>query len=102
MGKPCSSRSSPRTADATARLVSQDALRAVYECRLRSADSGDRTAGHLVATITIRRPTGVHGVFCNGVRTFDGKDYAKHAKGPGHVLDRFNNSLGSHSAIAAQ
>ena len=33
---------------------------------------------------------------------FDGKDYAKHAKGPGHVLDRFNNSLGSHSAIAAQ
>ena len=51
---------------------------------------------------TIRRPTGVHGVFCNGVRTFDGKDYAKHAKGPGHVLDRFNNSLGSHSAIAAQ
>ena len=51
---------------------------------------------------TIRRPTGVHGVFCNGVRTFDGKDYAKHAKGPGHVLDTFNNSLGSHSAIAAQ
>ncbi|MCE2861773.1 MAG: hypothetical protein RIR76_3308 [Verrucomicrobiota bacterium] len=52
----------PRLAEqldpATARLVSQDALRAVYECRLRSADSGDRTAGHLVATITIRRPTG--------------------------------------------
>lgn len=51
---------------------------------------------------TIRRPTGVHGVFCNGVRTFDGKDYAKHAKGPGHVLDRFNTSRGQHSAIAAQ
>ena len=50
---------------------------------------------------TIRRPTGVHGVFCNGVRTFDGKDYAKHAKGPGHVLDKFNNSLGRHSAMAA-
>ena len=41
---------------------------------------------------TIRRPTGVHGVFCNGVKTFDGKDYVKHAKGPGHVLDRFNAS----------
>ena len=51
---------------------------------------------------TIRRPTGVHGVFCNGVRTFDGKDYAKLAKGPGHVLDRFNTSRGQHSAIAAQ
>jgi hypothetical protein len=32
----------------------------------------------------------------------DGKNYAKHAQGPGHVLDKFNNSLGSHSAIAAQ
>ena len=41
---------------------------------------------------TIRRPTGVHGVFCNGVKMFDGKDYVKHAKGPGHVLDRFNAS----------
>jgi N-acyl-D-amino-acid deacylase len=51
---------------------------------------------------TIRRPTGVHGVFCNGVKTFDGKDYVKHAKGPGQVLDRFNNSLGRHSALAAQ
>jgi N-acyl-D-aspartate/D-glutamate deacylase len=51
---------------------------------------------------TIRRPTGVHGVFCNGVKTFDGKDYVKHAKGPGHVLDRFNSSVGLHSAIAAQ
>ena len=52
---------------------------------------------------TIRRPTGVHGVFCNGVRTFDGKDYVKHARGPGHVLDRFNPSQGRHvTAIAAQ
>ena len=51
---------------------------------------------------TIRRPTGVHGVFCNGVRTFDGKHYVKHAKGPGHVLDRFNASQGGHSAMAAQ
>jgi N-acyl-D-aspartate/D-glutamate deacylase len=51
---------------------------------------------------TIRRPTGVHGVFCNGVRTFDGKDYVKHAKGPGHVLDRFNASQGGHTLLAAQ
>jgi N-acyl-D-aspartate/D-glutamate deacylase len=52
---------------------------------------------------TIRRPTGVHGVFCNGVKTFDGKDYVKHAKGPGHVLDRFNIPQGGHNmAMAAQ
>ncbi len=52
---------------------------------------------------TIRRPTGVHGVFCNGVKTFDGRDYVKHSKGPGHVLDRFNASQGSHNvAMAAQ
>jgi N-acyl-D-amino-acid deacylase len=51
---------------------------------------------------TIRRPTGVHGVFCNGIKTFDGKDYVKHAKGPGHVLDRFNASAGGHSLLAAQ
>ncbi len=52
---------------------------------------------------TIRRPTGVHGVFCNGIRTFDGKDYVKHAKGPGHVLDRFHVSQGAHNmAMAAQ
>ncbi len=52
---------------------------------------------------TIRRPTGVHGVFCNGVMTFDGKDYVKHDKGPGHVLDRFNTSQGAHTlAMAAQ
>jgi hypothetical protein len=36
------------------------------------------------------------------VKTFDGKDYVKHAKGPGHVLDRFHSSQGQHSAIAAQ
>ncbi len=51
---------------------------------------------------TIRRPTGVHGVFCNGVKTFDGTDYVKHAKGPGHVLDRFNASAGGHTLLAAQ
>jgi N-acyl-D-aspartate/D-glutamate deacylase len=52
---------------------------------------------------TIRRPTGVHGVFCNGVKTFDGKDYVKRIRGPGHVLDRFNASQGAHNmAMAAQ
>ncbi len=51
---------------------------------------------------TIRRPVGVHGVFCNGIKTFDGKDYVKHAKGPGHVLDRFGTSQGGHTLLAAQ
>lgn len=51
---------------------------------------------------TIRRPVGVHGVFCNGVMTFDGRNYVEHARGPGHVLDRFNASRGGHSAAAAQ
>jgi N-acyl-D-aspartate/D-glutamate deacylase len=52
---------------------------------------------------TIRRPLGVHGVFCNGVMTFDGKEYVRHAKGPGQVLDRFNASQGRHNlAMAAQ
>ncbi|HJQ57657.1 MAG TPA: amidohydrolase family protein [Vineibacter sp.] len=51
---------------------------------------------------TIRRPTGVHGVYCNGVKTFDGRDYVRHAKGPGAVLDRFNPSSGANLAHAAQ
>jgi len=51
---------------------------------------------------TIRKPLGVHAVFCNGVRTFDGSDYPHHAKGPGQILDRFNPSVGPHMAIAAQ
>jgi N-acyl-D-aspartate/D-glutamate deacylase len=51
---------------------------------------------------TIRRPVGVHGVFCNGVQTFDGKDYVAHGKGPGHVLDRFNDPQGQHTLLAAQ
>jgi N-acyl-D-aspartate/D-glutamate deacylase len=38
---------------------------------------------------TIRDPKGVHGVFVNGVPVFDAKGYRRHAKGPGHVLDRF-------------
>jgi len=38
---------------------------------------------------TIRDPLGVYGVFVNGVRVFDGTDYARLDKGPGQVLDRF-------------
>src|SRR6266850_3672743 len=37
---------------------------------------------------TIRDPIGVHGVFVNGVRVFDGKDYARLGRGPGQVIDR--------------
>jgi N-acyl-D-amino-acid deacylase len=38
---------------------------------------------------TLRDPIGVHGVFVNGVRVFDGADYARLKKGPGQMLDRF-------------
>jgi N-acyl-D-aspartate/D-glutamate deacylase len=44
---------------------------------------------------TIRDPLGVHGVFVNGVRVFDGKNYTPLDKGPGQVLDRF---LPAHAA----
>jgi hypothetical protein len=37
---------------------------------------------------TPRDPIGVHGVFVNGVRVFDGKDYVRLGKGPGHVRSR--------------
>jgi N-acyl-D-aspartate/D-glutamate deacylase len=40
----------------------------------------------------IRRPVGLHGVYVNGVRVFDGTDYARLPHGPGHVLDRFGPS----------
>lgn len=39
-------------------------------------------------TRMIRRPRGVHGVWVNGVRVFDGEHYDA-GPGPGHVLDRF-------------
>lgn len=39
----------------------------------------------------IRRPRGVHGVWVNGTRVFDGERYAALAAGPGQVLDRFVN-----------
>jgi N-acyl-D-amino-acid deacylase len=38
----------------------------------------------------IRKPLGVAGVWVNGVRVFDGKDYVTLAEGPGQVLDRFD------------
>ena len=38
---------------------------------------------------TVRDPKGVHGVFVNGVRVFDGENYVRHGKGPGRVFDRF-------------
>ena len=40
-------------------------------------------------TRIIRRPTGVHGVWVNGTRVFDGQEYVPLPAGPGHVLDRF-------------
>ena len=54
---------------------------------------------------TIRRPIGVHGVFCNGVEVFDGTDYVTNGRGPGQVLDRFAPSSalrrGNGSAVEA-
>ena len=38
---------------------------------------------------TIRDPLGVHGVFVNGVKIFDGTWHCALAKGPGQVVDRF-------------
>jgi N-acyl-D-aspartate/D-glutamate deacylase len=37
----------------------------------------------------IREPLGVHGVWVNGVRVHDGRDYVAHAHGPGQVLRRY-------------
>ena len=37
----------------------------------------------------IREPTGVHGVWVNGVRVHDGRDYAALARGPGQVLRQY-------------
>ena len=41
-------------------------------------------------TRTVRAPTGIDGVWVNGAKVFDGKDYVALAKGPGHVLDSFD------------
>jgi N-acyl-D-amino-acid deacylase len=51
---------------------------------------------------TLRDPIGVHGVFVNGVRVFDGKDYVRLGKGPGQVLDRFLPARAAQMASAAQ
>jgi N-acyl-D-aspartate/D-glutamate deacylase len=52
-------------------------------------------------TRTIRDPIGVHGVYVNGVRVHDGKDYDRHAKGPGRLLDKFLPAGPSPLAAAA-
>jgi N-acyl-D-aspartate/D-glutamate deacylase len=38
----------------------------------------------------VRDGSGVHGVWVNGVKVHDGRDYVKMQRGPGHVLDRFD------------
>jgi N-acyl-D-amino-acid deacylase len=38
----------------------------------------------------IREPSGVHGVWVNGVMVHDGRRPMQHERGPGHVLDRFD------------
>ena len=49
-----------------------------------------------------RDPIGVHGVFVNGVRVFDGQHYTHLDKGPGQVLDRFLPATAASQARAAQ
>ena len=41
-------------------------------------------------TRVLRRPLGVHGVWVNGERVFDGERAVERAAGPGRVLDRFD------------
>jgi N-acyl-D-amino-acid deacylase len=41
-------------------------------------------------TRVVRRPLGVHGVWVNGERVFDGKRIVEREAGPGQVLRRFN------------
>ena len=50
----------------------------------------------------LHEPLGVHGVFVNGVRVFDGKDYARLGQGPGQVLDRFPSPRAPSRASGAQ
>ena len=38
----------------------------------------------------IREPSGVHGVWVNGVQVHDGRDYVHHDVGPGDVLSSFD------------
>ena len=51
---------------------------------------------------TLRDPLGVHGVFVNGVRVFDGTDYVRLGRGPGQLLDRFLPARAAALASAAQ
>ncbi|MEO7403902.1 MAG: amidohydrolase family protein, partial [Burkholderiales bacterium] len=37
----------------------------------------------------IRRAKGIHGVWVNGVKVHDGREYVAHLRGPGRVLDHF-------------
>ena len=37
-----------------------------------------------------RGPSGIHGVWVNGSRVFDGKGYVEFEKGPGLVLTEFD------------
>ncbi len=41
------------------------------------------------ASRLVRAPTGLHGVWVNGVLVHDGRDYVTHARPPGKVLDEF-------------
>ena len=41
-------------------------------------------------TRMIRRPLGVHGVWVNGARVFDGKEHVAHERRPGQVLRTFD------------
>ena len=50
----------------------------------------------------LRDPLGVYGVFVNGVRVFDGEDYARLGKRPGQVLDRFLPARAAPLQSAAQ
>ena len=54
------------------------------------------------ATRTLRDPIGMHGVFVNGVRVFDEKEYTRLDQGPGQVLDRFPQARAVAAANAAQ
>jgi N-acyl-D-aspartate/D-glutamate deacylase len=51
---------------------------------------------------TLRDPVGVRGVFVNGIRVFDGRNYAKLDTGPGQVLDRFLLARSPDLATAAK
>jgi N-acyl-D-amino-acid deacylase len=66
--------------------------------------SKSRRANDLPAsgTRTLRDPVGVYGVYVNGVRVFDGKDYVRLGKGPGQVLDQFLPARAAPMAHAAQ